>query len=76
MLKSGVPKKDINLFVTSIIVCGSGLLILVDAFFIHLDAQNALLFIFLPAYQSVASVAGGLIGMILYVRSKSAQPNA
>jgi hypothetical protein len=30
-----------------------GLFIYYDAFYVHLDAQNALLFIFLPVYQNI-----------------------
>lgn len=73
-IKNGNLKKDIAIFVTSIIVSGSAMFFLIDGFFIHIDAQNALLFVFLPGYQSIVSVAGGLIGLVLYVRSEGAQP--
>lgn len=76
MIKRGNPRKDTAIVVTSIIVSGSAALILIDAFFIHLDAQNALIFLSLPGYQSIFSIAGGLIGLILYVRSEAAQPSA
>ena len=72
-IKGGEIKKDIALLITTIIVSGFAIFMLVDAFFIHIDAQSGLIFLFLPMYQSIASIIGGLIGLILYVRSGSAQ---
>lgn len=76
MIKRGNPKKNITVFITAIIVSCSAVFILIDAFFIHLDAQNALIFLFLSGYKSIVSVVGGLIGLILYVRTEAAQPDA
>ena len=76
MIKRGVFKKDFVLLVTTIIVSGFALFIYVDTFFIHLDAQGGLIFLFLPMYQIIASIFGGLTGLGFYVRSSNAQPPA
>ena len=41
-------------FVVSILVAAFGIWAIVDAMFIHLDAQGGLIFIFAPLYQWVA----------------------
>ncbi len=49
-----------------VITVAGRLLIYYDAFYVHLDAQNGLLFIFLPVYQNMlaivlSGIAAGLI---------------
>jgi hypothetical protein len=49
----------------SLVVVGFGVAVLTDGFFIHLDAQNALLFIFLPVYQLLGCLVATIIGACL-----------
>jgi len=61
--KSKTAKPLISLAI-AITVAGA-LFIYYDAFYVHLDAQNALLFIFLPVYQNIlaailSAIAAGL----------------
>ncbi len=44
-------KERITRLLGFILVIAFGIIVLIDGFFIHSDAQNALLFIFLPLYQ-------------------------
>jgi len=69
----GVFKKDLILLITTIVVTIFAVLILIDSFFIHIDAQSGLVFLFLPVYQAVAACIGGLIGLGLHQRSENAQ---
>ena len=69
IIKPGKLKKDIVLLVTTAIVSGFGIIMIIDAFFIDIDAQGGLVFLFIPIYQSIAAIAGGLIGLVFYVRS-------
>jgi len=69
----GIYKKDLTLLITTIIVSGFGAFMLIDAFFIHIDAQGGLIFLFLPVYQAIAAIFGGLIGLGLHQRSLNAQ---
>jgi len=69
----GVFKKDLVLLITTIVVTIFAVLILIDSFFIHIDAQSGLVFLFLPVYQAVAACIGGLIGLGLHQRSENAQ---
>ncbi len=54
----------------ALIIAITSCALLIDAFFIHIDAQNALVFIFLPIYQWVAFLVLALIcfavGRFLY----------
>ena len=54
----------------ALIIAVTSCALLIDAFFIHIDAQNALVFIFLPIYQWVAFLLLALIcfavGKFLY----------
>ena len=70
---NGVSKKDLSLLITTSIVSSFAVIMLVDAFFIHPDAQSGLIFLFMPAYQSIAAILGGLIGLGLHQRSSNAQ---
>jgi len=69
IIQPGKIRKDIALLVTTAIVSGFGIILIIDAFFIHIDAQGGLVFLFIPMYQSIAAIAGGLIGLVFYVRS-------
>jgi hypothetical protein len=69
IIKAGKLKKDIVLLLTTAIVSGFGIILIIDAFFIHIDAQGGLVFLFIPIYQSIAAIAGGLIGLVFYVKS-------
>lgn len=69
----GVFKKDLALLVTTAITSGFAAVMLIDAFFIHIDAQSGLIFLFLPVYQSIAAILGGLIGLCLHQKSLNAQ---
>jgi hypothetical protein len=44
-------KQSVVLLICSILIILFGMVIYYDGFFIHIDAQNALLFIFIPLYQ-------------------------
>lgn len=68
LMKEDFYKKDIAIFVSTIIVCGFGIVLLIDAFFIHIDAQSGLIFLFLPIIQSIVAIIGGMVGLVLYVR--------
>jgi hypothetical protein len=67
LIKEDCHKKDIAILVSTIIVCGFGIVILIDAFFIHIDAQSGLIFLFLPIIQSIVAIIGGMVGIALYV---------
>lgn len=66
---SGVFKKDLSLLITTSVVSSFAVLMVVDAFFIHPDAQSGLIFLFLPGYQAIAAILGGLIGFGLHQKS-------
>ncbi len=70
----GVFRKDLALLITTTVVTGFAVLMLLNVFFIHIDIQGGLVFLFLPAYQAVIAVIGGLIGLALHQRSLNAQP--
>ena len=72
-IESGNSKKDIALLITTIMVSGFGMFILTDALLIHIDAQGGLIFLFLPFYQVIASILGGLIGIALDLMRVGAQ---
>jgi len=67
--------KELKILLTcTIIICIFGVGIFIDGFFIHLDAQNALLLIFIPFWQwlggSLAYIGGYIIyGLLQMVRS-------
>jgi hypothetical protein len=46
-----------------LLVTGFGGVVLIDGFYIHHDAQNALLFVFLPIYQWIGVAATFVIGL-------------
>jgi len=69
----GVFKKDLVLLITTAVVTGFAVLILIDSLFIHIDAQSGMIFLFLPVYQVLAAFVGGLIGLGLHQRSINAQ---
>ncbi len=49
-------KQRITRLVGLTLIVAFGVLIIIDGFFIHSDAQNALLFVFVPIYQWVGIV--------------------
>ena len=60
----------IALLVTTILVAGAAAVAYVDAFFIHLDAQGALILLFMPVWQWVATVVGLVIASLLASRAR------
>lgn len=54
----------VALLVTAVVVAAFGAAVYVDAFFIHLDAQGALVFLFVPVLQWV----GALLGIVVAAR--------
>jgi len=56
--------------VLTVTVIGFASLVYFDGFFTHLDAQSALLFIFVPLYQWVIILVGGIIYLIVAVVSR------
>ena len=55
----------IALLVTTLLVAGAAAVAYVDAFFIHLDAQGALILVFMPAWQWVGAVIGIVVASLL-----------
>jgi hypothetical protein len=55
----------IALLVTTILVAGMAAVAYVDAFFIHLDAQGALILLFMPVWQWVGAVIGLFVAAML-----------
>jgi hypothetical protein len=55
----------IALLVTTILVAGAAAVAYVDAFFIHLDAQGALILLFMPVWQWVGAVVGVVVASLL-----------
>ena len=66
-------KINITLFITTIIISLLSIAALVDAFFIHIDPQAGLVFIFLPMPQLVIASLGILIAIILSKLNKKTQ---
>ena len=64
VLANTVKAQVVVLVLSSLFVVG-GLLLYWDAMFLHVDAQGALVFIFIPLYQFVAVVAV-LCGVIFF----------
>lgn len=57
-------RSAIALLVTVVLVAAFAAIVYVDAFFIHLDAQGALVFLFVPVVQWV----GALFGIVVAAR--------
>jgi len=55
----------IALLATTVLVAGAAAVAYVDAFFIHLDAQGALILLFMPVWQWVGAVAGIVVASLL-----------
>lgn len=55
----------IALLVTTVLVAGAAAAAYVDAFFIHLDAQGALILVFMPVWQWVGAVIGIVVASLL-----------
>ncbi len=58
----------VTLLVTTILVAAAAAAAYVDAFFIHLDAQGALILLFMPVWQWVAVVIGLVVASLLHSR--------
>ena len=58
----------IALLVTTILVAGAAGVAYVDAFFIHLDAQGALILVFMPVWQWVGAIVGVVVASLLPAR--------
>ena len=61
----------IALLVTTLIVAGAAGIAYVDAFFIHLDAQGALILIFMPVWQWVGVLVGLVVSSLLASRARN-----
>jgi len=55
----------VTLLVTTVLVAGAAAVAYVDTFFIHLDAQGALILLFMPVWQWVAVVIGIIVASLL-----------
>ncbi len=55
----------IALLVTTVLVAGAAAAAYIDAFFIHLDAQGALILVFMPVWQWVGAVIGIVVASLL-----------
>lgn len=55
----------VALLVTTVLVAGAAAAAYVDAFFIHLDAQGALILVFMPVWQWVGAVIGIVVASLL-----------
>ena len=60
----------IALLVTTVLVAGAAAVAYVDAFFIHLDAQGALILIFMPVWQWVGALVGLVVASLLASRAR------
>ena len=60
----------ITVLVTTILVAGAAAVAYVDAFFIHLDAQGALILIFMPVWQWVGTVIGLAVAALFEFRAR------
>ena len=60
----------IALLVTTLVVAGAAAIAYVDTFFIHLDAQGALILIFMPVGQWVGALAGLVVASLLASRDR------
>ena len=60
----------IALLVTTLVVAGAAGIAYVDSFFIHLDAQGALILLFMPVWQWVATVVGLVVASLLASRAR------
>ena len=58
----------IALLVTTVLVAGAAAAAYVDAFFIHLDAQGALILLFMPVWQWAGTVIGIVVASLLTPR--------
>jgi hypothetical protein len=58
----------IALLVTTVLVAGAAAVAYVDAFFIHLDAQGALILVFMPVWQWVGAIVGVVVASLLPAR--------
>jgi hypothetical protein len=54
----------------TVTVTGFAIQVYVGGFFTYPDAQSALLFIFLPLYQWLIILAGGIIYLVVVVNRK------
>ena len=61
-------RSAVALLVTVVAVAAFAAMVYVDAFFIHLDAQGALVFLFVPVVQWVGALAGILLAARLEPR--------
>ncbi|MHC4960908.1 MAG: hypothetical protein ACYTGA_02125 [Planctomycetota bacterium] len=62
--------KTLTSSAVAITVAGA-LFIYYDAFYVHLDAQNALLFIFLPVYQNIlAAILSAIAAACSWIQKK------
>ncbi len=55
----------VALLVTTVLVAGAAAAAYIDAFFIHLDAQGALILLFMPVWQWVGTVIGIVVASLL-----------
>ena len=58
-------KSAVALLVTAVVVAAFAAIVYVDAFFIHLDAQGALILLFMPVWQWVGTVIGIVVASLL-----------
>ena len=58
----------VALLVTTVLVAGAAAAAYVDAFFIHLDAQGALILLFMPVWQWAGTVIGIVVASLLTPR--------
>lgn len=61
----GSRRALVALLVTTVLVAGLAAAAYVDAFFIHLDAQGALILVFMPVWQWVGAVIGIVVASLL-----------
>ena len=57
--------RSATLYILTVLVAGFASQVYFDGFYTHLDAQSALLFIFVPLYQWLAILAGGIIYLVV-----------
>lgn len=61
----------IALLATTLVVAGAAGIAYVDAFFIHLDAQGALILVFMPVWQWVGVLVGLVVASLLASRARN-----
>jgi hypothetical protein len=67
------PASRLILLAGSLVIVGGGLPAYYDAFFVHLDAQSGLVFVFIPLYQWTATGLLTIVWAVFEWRARQSQ---